>query len=164
MKMLLVYHSRCIANGRSPAQLLTGRLMCSNVPICDNLRKGQDNDALRETKEIQKQKQKWYFEREAQEHLVLKSGDGVSLRNYTSNTWDQQGTIKCLANPVTPGLNRHGDMLTQLLASASTPRELLKEGVDMDCSQPTISTLALATEKEPDHQQASSSSVNLRRK
>lgn len=51
-----------------------------------NQKKNQDNDAVRETKETQKQNQQWYFDRGAQKLPLLKTGDRASLRNYISNT------------------------------------------------------------------------------
>lgn len=42
----------------SPAQLLMGQCIYSNLLICDSSLKGKNSDTIRETKEIQNQKQK----------------------------------------------------------------------------------------------------------
>lgn len=91
---LLVYRSTPLDIGQSPAQLLMGRRIRSNLPIHSDLLKTKDSKTVCRKKEKQQKKQKMYYDRKARELPPLKPGDKVVIRDYKTNQWSVQGTVR----------------------------------------------------------------------
>ncbi|TWW61296.1 hypothetical protein D4764_05G0013860 [Takifugu flavidus] len=56
-KSLLIYRSTPLQNGLSPAQMLMGRRIRSNLPVCEDLLTPKGASRIRKSKEGQKEKQ-----------------------------------------------------------------------------------------------------------
>lgn len=92
---LLVYRSTPLECGRSPAHLLMGRRLRSNLPI---LLKMQEGEVKRIYKEQQKAKQKFYYDRGTQILPELHTGDQVRIKDKT-DTGKQKATVLCKVQP-----------------------------------------------------------------
>uniref|UniRef100_A0A8C4SL18 Integrase catalytic domain-containing protein n=1 Tax=Erpetoichthys calabaricus TaxID=27687 RepID=A0A8C4SL18_ERPCA len=97
-KALLAYHSSPLECGYSPAYLLLGRRICSNLPVKDDLLYTWDGEEMRQFKEKQQTKQKMYFDRGTQQLPELCEGDSVRFKDNT-NTWTQKGIVIKQAQP-----------------------------------------------------------------
>lgn len=95
---LLIYRTTPLECGMSPAQLLMGRLLRSNLPIPENLLKTKEGDKMRMVKDQQKEKQKFYFDRGTRNLPELHTGDQVRFKDRT-NTWSQKGTVLSQVQP-----------------------------------------------------------------
>uniref|UniRef100_A0A3Q2Z5L4 Integrase catalytic domain-containing protein n=1 Tax=Hippocampus comes TaxID=109280 RepID=A0A3Q2Z5L4_HIPCM len=93
-RSLLVYRTTPLECGMSPAQLLMGRVLRSNLPIPENLLKTKEAEKIRMLKEQQKQKQKFYHDRGTPNLPELHNGDPVRYKDKT-DTWSQKGTVLC---------------------------------------------------------------------
>ena len=89
---LLVYRTTPLECGISPAQLLMGRRLRSNLPIQENLLKTKEGGKVQRFKEQQKAKQKFYYDKGTQNLPELHTGDYVRLKDKT-NTWSQKATV-----------------------------------------------------------------------
>lgn len=89
---LLVYHTTPLECGMSPARLLMGRRLRSNLPIQEKLLKTKEGEKVKRYKEQQKSKQKFYYDRGTQNLPELYTGDQVRLKDKT-NTWAQKATV-----------------------------------------------------------------------
>ncbi|XP_061887621.1 uncharacterized protein K02A2.6-like isoform X2 [Entelurus aequoreus] len=69
-KSLLIYRSAPLQNGLSPAQMLMGRRIRSNLPVNEDLLTPKGAHKIRHTKEVQKAKQKQLHDRTAK-HLPM---------------------------------------------------------------------------------------------
>ena len=83
---LLVYSTTPLGCGISPAQLLMGRRLRSN------LLKTKEGGKVQRFKEQQKAKQKFYYDKGTQNLPELHTGDYVRLKDKT-NTWSQKATV-----------------------------------------------------------------------
>uniref|UniRef100_A0A3Q4GPK8 Integrase catalytic domain-containing protein n=1 Tax=Neolamprologus brichardi TaxID=32507 RepID=A0A3Q4GPK8_NEOBR len=79
---LLVYRTTPLECGMSPAQLLMGRHLRSNLPIQDNLLKTKDGNT----------KKKFYYDKGTKNLPELHAGDQVRFKDKTS-TWAQKATV-----------------------------------------------------------------------
>uniref|UniRef100_A0A3B4B1U9 Uncharacterized protein n=1 Tax=Periophthalmus magnuspinnatus TaxID=409849 RepID=A0A3B4B1U9_9GOBI len=89
---LLVCCTTPLECGISPARLLMGRKLRSNLPIQENLLKTKEGRKVKTYKEQQKAKQKFYYDRGTQNLPELHTGDKVRLKGKT-NTWTQKATV-----------------------------------------------------------------------
>lgn len=89
---LLAYRTTPLECGMSPAQLLMGRRLRSNLPIQENLLKTREGEKVRKFKEQQKEKQKFYYDKGTRNLPELHTGDQVRLKDKT-NTWAQKATV-----------------------------------------------------------------------
>lgn len=89
---LLVYRTTPLECGMSPARLLMGRRLRSNLPIQEKLLKTKEGEKVKRYKEQQKSKQKFYYDRGTQNLPELHTGDQVRLKDNT-NTWAQKATV-----------------------------------------------------------------------
>ena len=85
-RSLLIYRSTPLENGLSPAQMLMGRRIRSNLPIDENLLTPRGAHKIKQTKEQLKVKQKRLHDRTAKDLPKLKQGDRVRLRDTTTGT------------------------------------------------------------------------------
>lgn len=93
-KSLLIYRSAPLQNGLSPAQMLMGRRIRSNLPISEDLLTPKGAHKVKHAKERQKEKQKQLHDRSAKQLPTLKLGDRVRLRDISTGTWRQQGHVE----------------------------------------------------------------------
>uniref|UniRef100_A0A674PBZ4 Integrase catalytic domain-containing protein n=1 Tax=Takifugu rubripes TaxID=31033 RepID=A0A674PBZ4_TAKRU len=77
-KSLLIYRSTPLQNGLSPAQMLMGRRIRSNLPVCEDLLTPKGASRIRKSKEGQKEKQA--------------PGDNGHIRS--TGTWQQTGQVQ----------------------------------------------------------------------
>ncbi|KAL7858896.1 hypothetical protein SRHO_G00140430 [Serrasalmus rhombeus] len=89
---LLVYRTMPLECGMSPARLLMGRRLRSNLPIQEKLLKTKEGEKVKRYKEQQKAKQKFYYDRGTQNLPELHTGDKVRLKDK-ANTWSQKATV-----------------------------------------------------------------------
>ncbi|KAJ8353520.1 hypothetical protein SKAU_G00210870 [Synaphobranchus kaupii] len=76
-RSLLAYRTMPLECGFSPAQLLMGRRLWTNLPIMENLLKTKEGEKVRKFKEQQKSKQKLYYDRGTRNLPELHPGDNV---------------------------------------------------------------------------------------
>lgn len=93
-KSLLIYRSAPLENGLSPAQMLMGRRIRSNLPVSEDLLTPKGASKVRKEKERHKVKQKQLHDRTAKRLPTLKHGDRVRLRDINTGTWRQQGHVE----------------------------------------------------------------------
>lgn len=83
---LLIYRTTPLECGVSPAQLLIGPRLRSNLPIQNDLLKTKEANTVKKIKEQQKAKQKFYYDRGTKNLPELQAGDQVRFKDKT-NTW-----------------------------------------------------------------------------
>lgn len=81
---LLVYRTTPLECGVSPAQLLMGRRLRSNLPIQTDLLKTNEGNSVKKFKEQQKTKQKFYYDRGTKNLPELHAGDQVRFKDKTN--------------------------------------------------------------------------------
>ncbi|KAL7881434.1 hypothetical protein AOLI_G00082820 [Acnodon oligacanthus] len=91
-KALMAYRSTPLGCGFSPAQLLMGRCLRSNLPVKEDLLEIKEGSTVRQLKEIERSKQKIYYDRKTRQLPELHEGDGVRLKDK-EDTWGQKGTV-----------------------------------------------------------------------
>lgn len=94
LKNLMTYRSAPLQNGLSPAQMLMGRRIRTNLPIHEDLLTPRGAHKVKLAKEKQKDKQKQRHDKSARHLPELKPGDHVRLRDITTGTWMQQGCVQ----------------------------------------------------------------------
>uniref|UniRef100_A0A3Q2Z869 Gypsy retrotransposon integrase-like protein 1 n=2 Tax=Hippocampus comes TaxID=109280 RepID=A0A3Q2Z869_HIPCM len=97
-RSLLVYRTTPLECGMSPAQLLMGRVLRSNLPVPENMLRTWEGEQVRVFKEQQKQKQKFYYDRGTRNLPELHTGDPVRYKDKT-DTWSRKGTVLCQVQP-----------------------------------------------------------------
>uniref|UniRef100_A0A8C4RHI8 Gypsy retrotransposon integrase-like protein 1 n=1 Tax=Erpetoichthys calabaricus TaxID=27687 RepID=A0A8C4RHI8_ERPCA len=98
-KSLLIYRSTPLEHGASPAQLLMGRRLRSNLPMKQTLLKSGMEDKVRKVKENINRKQKIYFDRGTRILPELEIGEEVRIKDSSTNTWNLQGAVKEQIDP-----------------------------------------------------------------
>lgn len=93
-KSLLIYRSAPLQNELSPAQMLMGRRIRSNLPVNEDLLTPRNAHKVRNAREVQKVKQKQRHDRTAKHLPMLKPGDTVRLRDIPTGTWRQKGQVE----------------------------------------------------------------------
>lgn len=93
-KSLLIYRSAPLQNGLSPAQMLMGRCIRSNLPVNEDLLTPKSAYKVRKVKEEQKAKQRRLYNRTTKHLPMLKPGDMVRLRDISTGTWRQKGQVE----------------------------------------------------------------------
>lgn len=98
-KNLLIYRSAPLQNGLSPAQMLMGRRIRSNLPVNEDLLTPKDASRISRAKEVQKAKQRQLHDRTAKHLPMLKPRDVVRLRDCSTGTWRQTGQVQAEVAP-----------------------------------------------------------------
>uniref|UniRef100_A0A8C4RPS8 Gypsy retrotransposon integrase-like protein 1 n=1 Tax=Erpetoichthys calabaricus TaxID=27687 RepID=A0A8C4RPS8_ERPCA len=98
-KSLLIYRSTPLEHGASPAQLLMGRRLRSNLPMKQTLLKSGMEDKVRKVKENINRKQKIYFDRGTRILPELEIGEEVRIKDSSTKTWNLQGAVKEQIDP-----------------------------------------------------------------
>ncbi|KAK2881784.1 hypothetical protein Q8A73_022294 [Channa argus] len=93
-KDVLIYRSAPLQNGLSPAQMLMGRHIRSNLQVNEDLLMPKNAHKVREGKEGTKVTQKRLYDRTAKHRPSLKPGTMVHLRDVSTGTWRQQGQVE----------------------------------------------------------------------
>ncbi|XP_038127721.1 uncharacterized protein LOC119774337 [Cyprinodon tularosa] len=93
-KSLLIYRSAPLQNGLSPAQMLMGRRIRSNLPVNEDLLTPKGAHKVTQLKEEQKAKQKKLHDRMAKHLPILTLGDMVRLRDISTGTWRKKGRVE----------------------------------------------------------------------
>ena len=93
---LLAYRTTPLECGKSPAELLMGRRVRSNLPISNKLLKIGGSKRVRKLKERSRNRQKFYHDRTARELSPLRTGDSVRIHN--GKMWSLEGRVRdCVA-------------------------------------------------------------------
>lgn len=93
-RSLMIYRSAPLENGLSPAQMLMGRRIRTNLPIREDLLDTPHTSLVKTFKLKQKIKQKRLYDRKAKPLTALKPGDTVKIRNHNTGMWSQQGKVE----------------------------------------------------------------------
>lgn len=93
-RSLMIYRSAPLENGLSPAQMLMGRRIRTNLPIREDLLDTPHTSLVKSFKLKQKIKQKRLYDRKAKPLTALKPGDTVKIRNHNTGMWSQQGKVE----------------------------------------------------------------------
>ena len=96
-KSLLIYRSTPLQNGLSPAQMLMGRRIRSNLPISEDLLTPKGAHKIRKEKVKQREEQKRLHDRTAKRLPTLKHGDRVRLRDINSGAWRLMARVEKVA-------------------------------------------------------------------
>ncbi len=89
---LLVYRSTPLECGYSPAYLLMGRRLRSNLPMSENLLLTRHGEKVKKYKEQQRAKQKSYYDKGTRQLPELCVGEEVRFKDK-SNIWNQKGIV-----------------------------------------------------------------------
>ncbi len=89
---LLVYRSTALECGYSPAYLLMGRRLHSNLPMSENLLLTRHGEKVKKYKEQQRAKQKSYYDKGTHQLPELCIGEEVRFKDK-SNIWNQKGVV-----------------------------------------------------------------------
>ena len=95
----MIYRSAPLQNGLSPAQMLMGRRLRTNLPMHENLLEPKGAVKVRQAKEEEKVKQKKRHDKSTKQLPYLKPGDRVLLLDYSTGTWTQQGLVQLEVAP-----------------------------------------------------------------
>ena len=87
---LLIFRSTPLECGKSPAELLFGRRIRSNLPFKPT---PQSNEGIVQSKIKQKVKQKEYHDQHAKSLGVLQTGNSVRVRDDEKNEWNEKGIV-----------------------------------------------------------------------
>ena len=90
---LLVYRATPLANGFTPAELLMGRKIRSNLPITDLTLNPATPPNVKDIKEQEKNNQKLYHDQHAEKLSVLIPGDRVRVRQDAKPHWKDKGEV-----------------------------------------------------------------------
>ncbi|XP_069110060.1 uncharacterized protein [Argopecten irradians] len=99
---LLSYRSTPIINGKSPAELLYGRTIRSNLPINDQMLRTPvkvNPDEYLKNKMLVKEKQKQYYDKTVRELPPLRQGDSVRIRDVRDTAWTTPAVVKTEVAP-----------------------------------------------------------------
>lgn len=142
---LLIYRRTPLQNGLSPAQMLMGRRIRSNLPVNEDLLTPKNAHKVRNAREEQKVKQKQLYDRTAKHLPMLKPGDVVRLRDIPTGAWRQKGRVEEEVAPrsyriqTESGLSlrrNRTDLQLQLTEKDTTAQEMVQQ----DTAESTEST------------------------
>ena len=91
---LLAYRSTPLDNHNSPAELLMGRTLKTDLPVVENQLNVKDSKAVVTWKTKKKEIQKAYHDREAQPLPPLKQGEMVRIYDQKKLMWGEKATVK----------------------------------------------------------------------
>ena len=87
---LLIYRSSPLECGKSPAELLFGRAIKSNLPMKPS---EQNNETIMQKKIQQKIKQKVYHDQHSKPLEVLQCGNSVRIKDSDNNEWKEKAKV-----------------------------------------------------------------------
>ncbi|CAB4021418.1 Transposon Ty3-G Gag-Pol poly [Paramuricea clavata] len=91
---LLAYRSTPLDNHKSPAELLMGRTLKTDLPVVENQLNVKDSKAVVAWKTKKKEIQKAYHDREAKPLPPLKQGEMVRIYDQKKLMWGEKATVK----------------------------------------------------------------------
>ena len=91
---LLAYRSTPLDNHKSPAELLMGRILKTDLPVVENQLNVKDSKAVVAWKTKKKEIQKAYHDREAKPLPPLKQGEMVRIYDQNKLMWGEKATVK----------------------------------------------------------------------
>lgn len=91
---LMIYRSAPLQNGLSPAQMLMGRRIRTNLPIHEDLLTPKGALKVKMDKEKEKQKQKQQHDVKAKQLRDLKPGEHVRIRDHVTGIWNMHGSVQ----------------------------------------------------------------------
>ena len=91
---LMIYRSAPLQNGLSPAQMLMGRRIRTNLPILEDLLTPKGAHKVKVAKIKEKQKQKQQHDKRAKHLRDLKPGEHVRIRDHVTGIWSMQGSVQ----------------------------------------------------------------------
>ena len=89
---LMIYRSAPLQNGLSPAQVLMGRHLRTNLPMHENLLTPKGAHKIRIDKEKDKEKQKQQHNKRAKKLHRLRPGEQVRIRDHVTGIWNRHGS------------------------------------------------------------------------
>lgn len=98
-KNLMFYRSAPLQNGLSPAQLLMGQRLRTNLPVKEELLTPTGAHKIKDNREKGKPKQKPQHDSRAKELPVLRPGDQVCVWDHLASTWNEQGRVQKEVTP-----------------------------------------------------------------
>lgn len=93
-RSLMIYRSAPLENGLSPAQMLMGRRIRTNLPINEILLTPGGAHKIKARKQEQKEKHKMQHDKKAKHLPNLRPGDKVRILDHTTGTWTQGGCVQ----------------------------------------------------------------------
>ena len=90
---LLIYRSTPLDNGLSPAEMLMGRKLRSNLPISESQLDVHNSSQVQTFKTSQRVIQKEYYDRTVKPLPDLSKGDNVRLQDTNRQKWSLPGTV-----------------------------------------------------------------------
>lgn len=93
-RSLMIYRSAPLQNGLSPAQMLMGRRLRTNLPIHENLLTPKGAHKIKIDKEKDKVKQKQHHDKRAKKLRVLRPGERVTIRDHVTGIWNLHGSVQ----------------------------------------------------------------------
>jgi hypothetical protein len=90
---LLVYRSTPLEFGKSPAELMFGRKIKSNLPVVGNLLLQKNHSGFVKQRKDKKDKQKLYHDRNVKELPPLRENESVRIRNSLDTKWSEKGIV-----------------------------------------------------------------------
>ena len=91
---LLAYRSTPLDNHKSPAELLMGRTLKTDLPVVENQLNDKDSKAVVAWKAKKKEIQKAYHDREAKPLPPLKQGEMVRIYDQKKLMWGEKAAVK----------------------------------------------------------------------
>lgn len=90
----MIYRSEPLQNGLSPAQMLMGGQICTNLTIHEDLLMSTGASTVKGKKQIHRDKQKQHYDKNTKPQQGLKPGDKIHILNIATGMWMQQCCVE----------------------------------------------------------------------